>query len=32
MQNTHAFPPFDHQPRPYTGPSAEEVLRCASNS
>ena len=26
------LPPFDHQPQPYTGPSADEVLRCASNS
>ena len=21
------LPPFEYQPRPYTGPSAEEVLR-----
>src|SRR5271170_4328737 len=25
--NTPTLPPFDHQPQPYTGPSAEEVLR-----
>ncbi len=24
--NTPQLPPFDHQPQPYTGPSAEEVL------
>ena len=24
---TPALPPFDYQPKPYTGPSAEEVLR-----
>jgi alanine-glyoxylate transaminase/(R)-3-amino-2-methylpropionate-pyruvate transaminase len=24
---TPALPPFEHQPKPYTGPSAEEVLR-----
>src|SRR5882757_8158271 len=24
---TPTLPPFDHQPQPYTGPSAEEVLR-----
>lgn len=24
---TPTLPPFDHQPKPYTGPSAEEVLR-----
>ncbi len=24
---TPTLPPFDHQPRPYAGPSAEEVLR-----
>ena len=29
---TPELPPFDHQPQKYTGPSADEVLRCASNS
>jgi alanine-glyoxylate transaminase / (R)-3-amino-2-methylpropionate-pyruvate transaminase len=25
--NTPVLPPFDHQPKPYTGPSAEDVLK-----
>ena len=27
MMQTPELPPFDYQPQPYRGPSAEEVLR-----